>query len=164
MISMKKTILVQLPENREITRSARAALKGYWFISVMILFLVFMTGFIASLITDSTPGIAKYFINGVIDTVLSIIGGLAWFKYMEDVANNTENPDFFGSSIKVALKRFAAATLAQWYASLIIFLKCFLLLVPGIIASFDYAMVPFIMVSRGDVAIADSLKLSRRLM
>ena len=161
---MKKTILVQLPENREITRSAKAALKGYWFISAMILFLVFLTAFITTWIVDSTPGIAKYFINGVIDTVLSIIGGLAWIKYMEDVANNTENPDFFGSSIKVALKRFAAATLAQWYASLIVFLKCFLLIVPGIIASCDYAMVPFIMVSRGDVAIADSLKLSRRLM
>ncbi len=161
---MAKTVLVPPVPNREITAAARESLKGFFGKCALIAFGLFIAEFIISLTVDILPaGPAEYLINGIVAVIFGTILGLAYFKFIGKISDGEENPEF-KSCVDFSLKRFAVATFAGWYAGIIIILKLFLLIVPGIIALFDYAMVPYIVYDNPDICITDALKLSRRLM
>ena len=161
---MAKTVLVQPIPNREITAAARESLKGYFGKCALIAFALFIAEFLISFTVDiSDTGIAEYIINGVVNIFCSTILGLAYFKFLGKISDGEENPSF-KSCVDISLKRFAISALAGWYAGLIIILKFFLLIVPGVMAVFDYSMVPYIIYDDPDIRISDALKLSRRLM
>ncbi len=57
-----------------------------------------------------------------------------------------------------------AAVRAMGLMSLIVFLKCLLFVVPGILAAFDYAMVPYIMAENPRMKARDALARSKYMM
>ena len=161
---MAATVLVPPVPNREITSAAREALKGYFAKCALFAFAIFISEFVITFVVELAPiGIVKHLINGFLSVVFNTILGFALIKFIGKISDGEENPEF-KPCINFSLERFAVATLAGWYAGLIIFLKFFLLIVPGILAIFDYAMVPYIALDNPNIKIADTLKLSRRLM
>ena len=162
---MVKTVLVPKLPNGEITAAARESLKGYFGKCALIAFVLFIAEALIDVSVDVSPipAVAKHLLNGIATVICSTILGFAYFKFCGLISDGEENPDF-KACIDFSLKRFAISTLAGWYAGLIAFLKLFLLIVPGILAMMDYAMVPYIAFDNPDIKIGDTLKLSRRLM
>lgn len=162
---MAKTVLVPPLPNGEITAAARGSLKGFFGKCALIAFTLFILEFGITFTIESLPlsKLAIHFLNGAASVFCNTILGLAFFKFCGKIADDEENPEF-KPCIEFAWKRFAVVTLAGWYAGLIIILKFFLLIVPGVMAIYDYALVPFITLDEPDIKISDSLKLSRRLM
>jgi uncharacterized membrane protein len=161
---MVKTVLVTPLPNGEITAAARESLKGFFGKCALIAFALFIAELLIALIVDIIGiGSAEYFINGAVSAFFSTILGFAYFKFIGKISDGEEDPEF-KNCVDFSLERFAIATFAGWYAGLIIFLKLFLLIIPGILAMYDYAMVPFIAFDNPNIRFRDTLKLSRRLM
>ena len=161
---MKKSVIVPPIANGEITRSARESLRGRWLVCIGLGLALYATAFFAAFAAGAIPGVAGCIVIGVLDVVISTIGGFAYFKYCGDIADSEESPDFFGSCCKFAVSRFAVATLVKWLSGIIVFLKFLLLIIPGILALYDYAMVGCIILEKQDITVFDALKRSRRLM
>jgi uncharacterized membrane protein len=163
--SMAKTVLVPPLPNGEITAAARESLKGFFGKCALIAFALFIAEALITFSVESTPmqGAAKHLILGTVTVLFSGLLGMAYFKFCGKIADQEEDPDF-KTCIEFSWKRFVIATIAGWFAGLITFLKFFLLIVPGILAALDYAMVPYIAFDNPDIKIGDTLKLSRRLM
>ena len=161
---MKKTILSAPLANSELTGQARAALKGKWFTCAFILAIITLTSFSISFASEFIlSGIQQYLFDGAVYTFFNIFCTYAYLKYCGVIAKEQETPSFL-SCMKISFKRFAVALLASYLAGLIAFLKLFLLIIPGIIAFYDYSMVFFVAFDNRETGICDCLKMSKRLM
>ena len=162
---MKKTVFVPPIANSEITSRARASLKGYWGVSALILLAIFLTEILASIIIESLlTGVWKYLALAVVTIITNTIGMFAFIKYCAAVADGQDKADFLDKCVPFATKRFARIVIAQWCSAVIIFLFTLLLIIPGIIAAYNYSLVPFIMLEDKNINVSESLKRSRLLM
>ncbi|MBO5645298.1 MAG: DUF975 family protein [Lentisphaeria bacterium] len=159
---MKKTVLVPAVENGKITSSARESLKGRFLLCAFIAFALIISSIIANVASEILNGAVKYLFAGVFAVLFETIGMAAYTKYCGKISDAEENPAFF-ECVPFVFERLVRMTLATWLASLIIFLKL-LLIVPGILAMLDYAMVGLVLLDDREVGVSDALKISKRLM
>lgn len=160
---MKKTVLVPAIPNGEITRSAREALKGRFLLCAFVVFALIISSLIANVASEIFNGAVKYLFAGVFAVLFETIGMTAYTKYCGKISDAEENPAFF-ECVPFVFERLVRMALATWLASLIIFLKLLLLIVPGILAMLDYAMVGLVLLDDREVGVSDALKISKRLM
>lgn len=160
---MAKNVLVPKIPNGEITSAAKAALKGHFALCALIAFAIFLTSFVGELASGVFPVPFNYIFSGFLSAIFNYLCGIAYLKYCGTIANGNENPSFF-QCIPFAFKRFARITISGWYITLIVILKLFLLIIPGILAMLDYSVATFILLEDEDISIGNALKRSRRLM
>ncbi len=158
---------------------ARQSLKGKWGVSVAV-------GFVASLLMGGVwvsggSGAAEdgsgylSFVNQkvflwvltafFISTLLALmIGGviqLGWCKFNLNLINGKEAR--FGDLFS-QFHRLGAGILMNLTLSLFIALWSLLLIIPGIIATYAYAMVPYLMAEFPELRVMDAIRESKRLM
>ena len=94
-------------------------------------------------------------------SLISFIINTGYAKYNYDLVNS-KSP-----SIGVLFKYFKHAKnsiVANFYVFIIVFLWTLFLIIPGVVAAFSYAMVPFILAENPDLAPVEVLELSKKMM
>ncbi|MBQ9845309.1 MAG: DUF975 family protein [Oscillospiraceae bacterium] len=93
-----------------------------------------------------------------------IIGGAVSMGYARFNLNlvNRTNPDIRDMFSETG--RFKAGFVMQFLTTLYVLLWSFLLVVPGIIASYSYKMAPYILMENPDMTASDAIKASKELM
>jgi uncharacterized membrane protein len=137
--------------NSLIKQSAKTNLQGKYGMAILALLIVLAIGYIASTVS---VGIAAIF-------VLPIYVGYARFHLL---LSQTDQPDvdvmFDGFR-----KNYFENVLAMLLQKVFIFLWSLLLIIPGIVKSFSYAMVPYILQDEDyEVFSTDAITLSREMM
>lgn len=134
-----------LAQNKELRAIARQKLKGNWLYAVLV-------SLVASLIT------------GIAGAISLIIGGplqLGLSKYFLKLRRE-ENPSF--EDLFDGFNTFGPALALYLIIFLFTFLWMLLFIIPGIIASFRYAMAFYIMSDNPGMKPLDALKLSKQMM
>ena len=154
----------------EFRRMAREALKGRWGLAVLASLIAALLGGTASDIVTSvmdtynaqqgvnfTVPLISFAVSLFIGSVVTI--GYAWF--------NLELIDGGEPSISSLFAYFSCwktAVAAQLLATLYIFLWTLLLIIPGIVASFSYAMVHYVLADDPDLTAREALARSKKIM
>ena len=153
---MKKSILVAPVPNRDITAAARAALKGHWMYGILMI----LTLFLFNMVLQLTAGQLPYLCG------LSVIGAygiqVGFCRFFLNRARGAETDDF--TVLKLGFVRFGNVFLTMLLMSLWIFLKLLLLIIPGILAMLDYAVVQFILADDPMYPPGEALKRSKQMM
>lgn len=151
---MSKTVLVPAIPNREITAAARQALKGRWGIAVGVSFLMFLITITVALISNLNPLLAGL---GIINVTLSV-GMVRFFLLLVRGESVAVEQLFFG------FKKIGTVVAAYMLMMLYIFLWSLLLIIPGIIATYNYFAVYYVLADDPAMSASDALKRSKALM
>lgn len=151
---MSKTVLVPAIPNREITAAARQALKGRWGIAVGVSFLMFLITITVALISNLNPLLAGL---GIINETLSV-GMVRFFLLLVRGESVAVEQLFFG------FKKIGTVVAAYMLMMLYIFLWSLLLIIPGIIATYNYFAVYYVLADDPAMSASDALKRSKALM
>ncbi|MDD4317502.1 MAG: DUF975 family protein [Victivallaceae bacterium] len=151
---MSKTVLVPAIPNREITAAARQALKGRWGIAVGVSFLMFLITITVALISNLNPLLAGL---GIINVTLSV-GLIRFFLLLVRGESVAVEQLFFG------FKKIGTVVAAYMLMMLYIFLWFLLLIIPGIIATYNYFVVYYVLADDPAMSASDALKRSKALM
>ena len=138
--------------NVELMRMARESLKGKWELSVGVTGVYFLTIISLQSIKDIGP-VMSVFIDG------PLMGGLVIFFLAMARGDDAKFEQLF-DGFKRYLKYFGAYMLILVY----VLLWSLLLIVPGIIAAFSYAMTYYIIADHPSIDAADALKKSKEMM
>lgn len=131
-----------------IKQRAKAALKGNWFGMIVVLVLsVLLTA-----VLDLTY-------VGVLLSGLLSFGCAAFFLDLVKTKQSAIGT-FFGGIFQKFFKRWGASLLIGLYT----LLWTLLLIIPGIVKGYAYAMTPYIMIEKPDMGINDAITKSRQLM
>ncbi|MBE6894719.1 MAG: DUF975 family protein [Ruminococcaceae bacterium] len=176
----------------DFRKMAREALKGNWLVAVGTGFIAYLLG--GSIIYSggsgsvsvngetaeqaatglaAEPGLAAFLLMALATVsviaiayaiVMTIIGGAVSMGYAKFNLNliNRNSPkveDLFSQ-----FKHFKRAFVMRFLKSLFIILWTFLFIVPGIIASYSYAMAPYILYENPDMTGREALTASKELM
>ena len=165
----------------EYKRIARENLAGNWGNAVLAAFLAALLGGLISasgsvtfeidmeLIQELPPIVRTYYmafasVTGTLSLVHFIIGGVvrqgyAVYLLKQHDRRNPETQDLFSQ-----FNRFSDGFCLAFFQGLFCFLWSLLLIIPGIIKSYAYAMAPFIMAEHPELTARECLNASTELM
>lgn len=131
-----------------IKQKAKKALQGNWFgtIVVLILLIILMIALDASVIGTVFSGLLTF--------------GYAAFCLELVKSKHASMGAFFGGMFKGFFRKWGASLLVGLYT----LLWSLLLIIPGFIKSYSYAMTPYIMAEKPDMGVNDAITKSRRIM
>lgn len=173
-----------IKRNAEFTAGARAVLRGRWADAIGatggIPFAMSIIGILAGIICYGVVT-ASLILNGAETGAMTIViamiltalvtGSLRWASYVYSVAAIRWDLGLISGedtsivrSCKTALKLYTKVFLANLAAALIVLGKYLLLIVPGILAAFDYALIIPCLLDDPDLSVRDALRRSRALM
>ncbi len=169
----------------EFRRAARSVLSGRWGIAIGIAFLASLFGgslgynslslnfkmddkeieeiqhlfpeLLPILITTTT-------ISGVIGIIYFFVGGVTRLGYCRCLLDIQRGLDPDVRSLFAYWKHYINATVLNALTALYIALWTILLLIPGIVASYSYAMAPFILAKNPEMGGNAAIKASKELM
>ena len=134
----------------EMRAIARECLRGQWGMAILILLL---QGLIAS-------AAANFGLSFLVTGVLSVGCAYAFTRCVRDRAQMEIKHLFYPLGDRV----LGTAVLTGLLADLLIALAALLLIVPGVILSYSYRLVPYLVTERPELSVTDCLHESRRLM
>ena len=144
---------ISVAHNRELMRMAREALAGKWGTATGATFLLFLI----VIITSAIP------IIGLLIVYLFLLGPFkfGFSKFYLSVIRKQE--------VKIGLifsgfNEFWNCFAANFMITFFIFLWSLLLVIPGIIAAFSYAMTFFIIVDNPEIGVLEAIKQSKKIM
>ena len=166
-------------KSRDYKRQAKASLKGNWGAAVFATFVVFVISAICA--TPNTyyglkSGAAQAvtldltrMLFGIMSATLLLeifllypleVGFANAFKklHVEGDAELAEN------TFRLGFKNYSHIVLGILHMAVLTLLWTLLLIIPGIIKSFSYAMTPFILVDRPELSTREAIHESRRMM
>ena len=169
-------------EARELRRIARENLSGNWGNAILAGFLAaLLGGLVASgggsisinadseILYELPPLVQTYFltllgVGSTLNLVHFILGGVirqgyAVYLLKQYDRRNPETHDLFSQ-----FERFGDGFCLNFLQGLFIFLWSLLLIVPGIIKSYAYAMAPYIMAENPNLTAREVLRVSEDLM
>ena len=133
---------------KQVKNKAKAALEGNW-LGVILAFILFL---VLSALLDATA-IGVLFL-GVLAYAHSVF-------HLELVKSKKAKPGaMFRSMFKGFLKKWGASLLTALY----LFLWSLLLIVPGIVKSYAYAMTPYILHEKPKMSVSQAITKSREMM
>ncbi len=139
-------------DNKSLMRLARESLKGKWGLAIggMVVYclIVGLSGMI--------PGIGQIF---SIFVTGPMIGGLAIFSLAL-----SRNQEAKIEQIFQGFNRFGTYLGAYWLMILFVVLWSLLLIIPGIIAAYGYALIFFIIADNPSIGVSEALKKSKEMM
>ena len=133
---------------KRVKTKAKAALEGNW-LGAIVAFLLFVVLFAA---LDAT-GIGAL-LSGV------LVFGYACFHLELAKSKKAKLGAFLGGMLRRFFKKWIASLLVGLY----VFLWSLLLLIPGLIKSYAYAMTPYIMQEKPKMGINEAITRSREMM
>jgi uncharacterized membrane protein len=142
-----------LTANRDLMTQARGQLAGNWGVCVVVT-LIFI-------VISALPNSLKN-IGGIVSLILSgplTLGMVIFYLRLVREKRAPEVGVMFGG-----FKSFGRALVAQLLVILYVVLWALLLIVPGIMAVFGYAMTFFILADNPEMKPADALKKSKEMM
>ncbi|MCQ2143885.1 MAG: DUF975 family protein [Bacteroidales bacterium] len=166
---MKKT-------NQELKNEALAALNGNWGPAILAIFVYFIVVMI--LVGGAEAPSSSYIISGasapnsIEFAVLGITSLLAIF-FLYPLAIGFMNAfrvfldgdtDATGNTFKLGFKNYFHNVWGYFLMALKLILWLCLLLIPGIIMSFAYALTPYILVDKPEISAWEASALSRKMM
>ena len=131
-----------------IKQKAKKALVGNWFGAIFVLVLLV----VLAVILDATV------IGAVFSGLLAF--GYAAFCLELIKSKKAKMGAFFGGMFKGFFKKWWASMLVGLYT----LLWSLLLIIPGLIKSYSYAMTPYIMAEKPDMSVNDAITKSRQIM
>lgn len=172
-------------KSRDYKRQARASLKGNWGAAAFAVFIYFVimaviltpniyfriSSGLTSGVTDpaalSAETIQSLFATSSITSLLSIflvyplaVGLVNAFKQLF----RTGDDKIAGNMFSSGFKNYAHNVLGMFHMGILITLWTLLLVIPGIIKLFSYAMTPYILVDRPELSTREAIHESRRMM
>jgi len=175
----------------DFRKMARESLNAKWGVAILSWFIATLLGaaitgggssIFSSFSNDSTRNSVRDILNSgygslvlpffisiwsfivIWGIVIFIIGGpitLGYAKFNLNIIHR-ENPEF--SNIFSQFERFGAGFLMQLLRVIYIFLWTLLLIIPGIIATFSYAMTPFAMLDHPELSANQAIGYSKEIM
>lgn len=185
MYSINKT-------SAEFRSIARLALKGKWPIAILAGFIVLLLGGSvspatfsytvnvdvsdtssaldlgnsASLLPDWIPAVATVMlVAAIIYAILYfVVGSVIAIGYAKFNLDVVDHGDVKMGTIFSCMHMWKTAVVTRLLTSLIIFLWSLLLIIPGIIASYSYAMTDYILAENPDMKATEAMKASKEMM
>lgn len=157
--------------NQEYKNSALAALKGRWAPALVCTIVFFLIVFAASLLSyavdieNLATGMVLVFL--VVSLLLSLLVtnplnvGL-YYTFYELYKSGDEN--LTGNMMKTAFGKVLRNGWGMILMYIFVFLWSLLLLIPGIIKAFSYAMTPYILADYPELSANQAINLSRKMM
>lgn len=108
------------------------------------------------------PVVIPSVICGLIAMVLSAYSNVGLPFWMSNLVSGS--PKSYSDAVKTGVAEYPRYLIAALVAGVIIILKLFLLIVPGIMAMLDYAMLPYVISRDKDLGPCEALKRSRAIM
>lgn len=139
-------------DNKSLMRMARESLKGKWGLAIGGLVVYCLVVGIVEAV-PKVGGLASIFIAG------PMMGGLAVFSLAI-----SRNQEVKIEQLFQGFNRFGTYLGAYWLMILFIVLWSLLLIIPGIIAAYGYAMTFFILADDSSIGISEALKKSKEIM
>lgn len=134
---MSRTVLVAPVPNREITTAARAALRGRWIHFNLLILGLFVVSILLQFLVGWLPwifGLKVIYIYGI---------RIGVSRFCLNRVRGAETDDL--RVLPLGFVRFGNLVMTTLLAGFWILLKMLLLIIPGILAMLDYAMVQFIL-------------------
>ena len=148
---------VSIKTNSELKRSTREQLKGNWGTAILLC-LIF------SIICGS-PGLIFTNGNQYIGQILGIlIAGPLSLGINTCFLKLVRHEPFMFENLFDGFKNFSSSFIAQLLIVLFVFLWSLLLLIPGIIASYSYSMVFYILSDNPEIGAMGALNKSKEMM
>lgn len=164
----------------DIRSRARQTLAGKWGVAVLAAFLAALLGGLAiggggSIEIDeerlsSLPRVVRAYlgvalsVGGILGLAQFILGGVVQLGYSRFLLNMHDGKEAEVSDLFSQFDRFGDGFCLSLLRGIFIFLWSLLLVIPGIVASFQYSMAYFIMVENPNMTAREALKASKELM
>ena len=157
---------------------ARESLAGNWMLSVLVALLAAILGGLASngmfsvnfqLGNESGIEIIDYAntvlrLASFLAIVQFIVGGPIRLGHCRYLLNQQDRQTLSAQDLFTGFQHFGAGFLLQLLISLFTFLWSLLLIIPGIVASYRYAMAPFIMAEHPEMSAIEAINASKKMM
>ncbi len=171
---------------RDLRRIARESLEGNYWNAVLAAFIAAIFGALMvssnidlnfdidqeniSRYFGELPQIAKSMIAvvgsfaGTLSLVTLILGGVVQLGYAQFLLKQYDRKERQISDLFSQFDRFGQGFLQAFLRGLYTFLWALLLIIPGIIKSFSYAMTPYIMAENPNMTAKEAINASKKLM
>lgn len=161
-------------------RIARENLAGNWGQSILVAFVAALFGALltrasfsisidAEILSKLPMFVQRYLalaakIASVLSLVQFVAGGTVQLGYTQYLLKQYNKESFDIKDLFSQFNRFAQGFLQHFLRSLYVILWSLLLVIPGIVKSYSYAMTPFIMAENPDMTANEAITASRELM
>ena len=161
-------------------RVARENLTGNWGQSILVAFVASIFGALltqatfsinidSEILSEFPMFIQRYValtakIASLLSLVQFIVGGTVQLGYTQYLLNQYNKAAFSIEDLFSQFHRFTQGFLQNFLRGLYVFLWALLLVIPGIVKSYSYAMTPFIMAENPDMTANEAITASRELM
>jgi len=165
---------------RNIRARARENLRGNWGVSVGAAFVAAIFGAlvvssgnviqatqkITEVISPRIAAILGMLVSAIsaISIVKLVLGGVVQLGYTRFLLNQHDGRKFEVKDLFSQFDRFTVGFLQLFLRNLFITLWCLLLVIPGIIKAFSYAMTPFILTDHPELTAKQAIRRSMELM
>jgi uncharacterized membrane protein len=154
-----------LKTNKEILKEAELALNNKWGKSILVnliyIIIVILIAFVKKYELNFLDTIARDLIQTVISLIITGPFILGLYKYHLSIARR-ENPAY--ETMFDGFKDFKRAFITYLLSSLYILLRLLLLIIPGIIAALNYALVYFILLDDKEITVSEAILKSKKMM
>jgi len=154
-----------LKTNKEILKEAELALNNKWGKSILVnltyIIIVILIAFVKKYELNFLDTIARDLIQTVISLIISGPFLLGLYKYHLSIARR-ENPAY--ETMFDGFKDFKRAFITYLLSSLYILLRLLLLIIPGIIAALNYALVYYILLDDKEITVSKAILKSKKMM
>ena len=149
--------------NQDYKNAALAAMKGNWAQCVLATFAVFAITLVANILTAADPEGSTSIVSLAVAICVTLplsVGLYAAYRAL-----------YHGTNLKVAENAFKTG-FGNWghhvggmlLMSVYTFAWTLLLIVPGVIKSFSYALTPFILTDKPELSANEAIELSMKMM
>ena len=150
--------------NQEYKNAALAALKGNWTQAVLAGFAFFAVSIVLNMPSASNP-------EGVFASLVSLVGSICLVMPLSVGLCTAYRELYLGKNVNVIENTFKTG-FANWkhnvggmlLVSVYTFAWMLLLVVPGVIKAFAYALTPFILAERPELSANEAIELSMKMM
>lgn len=165
---------------RNIRARARENLRGNWGVSVATAFVASIFGAllinsgnvleVTQTFSDAfSPRLAAFFAlitaaTTTVSIVKLVLGGVVQLGYVKFLLSQHDGGEFAVKDLFSQFDRFTVGFLQLFLRSLFIVLWSLLLVIPGIIKSYSYAMTPFIVADHPELTAKQAIRRSMELM
>lgn len=148
--------------NQEYKNAALAALKGNWKQALLITFVMFAIAVVPSLLGETESTYAAFLSMAISVCVLMplSVGIYAAFRRLY----NEGHPELAKNAFNVAFGNWAHNVAGVLLTAVYTILWTLLLIIPGLIKSFSYALTPFILSDKPELSANEAIELSMKMM
>ena len=115
-------------------------------------------------VTHPSEVIRNFRLSWVLNLVSLILGGVTQLGYAQYLLNQHDHKGPQFNDLFSKFDYFGAGFCQAFLRNLYVFLWSLLLIVPGIVAQYSYAMTPFIMAEHPELTASEAIRASKKMM